>query len=247
MELLVDKKYVKDVIIITPKRDDDGKILYFHFNIENEFDINSEYIEPEQTIIEDGMWYKYISECGQRYAHLLCKDDCLIIEYKIENIDNKVDCNTLIVHYRNYNNKSNCSITTETYENYSRIYETKYETLDYIFWTNRNSVYYIEFIEFIKYYLQKYPVQFYKEPIYSYYELSREYYENRNKIEQTTKYGYGIYELNTIFLELFPEIMSEENYNAYYDLQVYNKTYVPKEYYHIDDKLKEDLRNENND
>ena len=242
MQILVDKQTVKNVLIITPKKDDDGKILYFNINIKDDFTFDDyPNIIPDQTVIEDGMWYKYTSEYGKRYAQLLCKDDCLVILYELIEEKDGNERNILTVHYNTYNNPVSNNL----------------DSIYYIFWKNKDAIYKTEFIEFIKYYLQKYP-KYYSNFLksqgrkvetidYVLYELSREYYENRNKTEQTTKYGYGFYELNTIFLELFPEIMSEENYNAYYEIQVYNKTYVPKEYYHIDDKLKEDLRNENND
>lgn len=233
MKILIDKKYTKNVLIITPKKED-GKILYFTFNIEDDFKpiIDSNTI-PNETIIEGDTWYKYTSTYGKRMAHLLCKNDCLVILYKYIENDEGVARNSLIVCYSTYD-----------------VINIRHESVEYTFWNNKSCAYDMEFIEFIKYYMQKYPYDKYnfeknylKEKFVDFichplYELSRKYYEKRNKTEQTSKYGYGFYELSGLFIEYFEEIMPEESYNVYTDLQIYNKTYVPKEYYDLDDNKK---------
>lgn len=36
MQILIDKEYTKNVLVITPKKEE-GEILYFSFNIEDDF------------------------------------------------------------------------------------------------------------------------------------------------------------------------------------------------------------------
>lgn len=234
MQILIDKEYTKNVLIITPKKEE-GQILYFTFNIEDDFKpmINSNTI-PDETVIEDGSWYKYTSIYGKRIAHLLCKDDCLVVLYNYTENKEGIDRNSISVYYSVYD-----------------LPDRKQERMaDYTFWNDKDCVYNIEFIEFLKYYMQKrqydeynFNKEYLKEKCidiihHPFFELSRKYYEERNKTEQTSKYGYGFYELSGLFIEYFEEIMPEESYNVYTDLQVYNKTYVPKEYYDLDDNKK---------
>lgn len=230
MQLFIDKKYTKDVLIITPKKEED-KILYFTINIENDFELNNHpNIIPYETINEDGMWYKYTSIYGERMSHLFCKDDCLVILYKFIEEKNGIDKNILGAYYTSYD-----------------LSDSKLKFVNYIFWEDKDCTCNMEFIEFIKYYMQTQPLDEYKKDKFSnvihypFYELSRKYYEDMNKKQQTSKYGYGLSELNSLFIEYFEEIMPKESYNVYFDLQIYNKTYVPKQYYNLDNKMKGDV------